>query len=226
MDVFKISSSDITNKPFIELICSYGKPLILSTGGSYVDEIQDAVHWIDGKSVPVALLHCVLNYPTDDAAANLGMIMGLKRKFPDRLIGYSDHTLPDDMKNLELAFLLGAEIIEKHFTHDKSLPGNDHYHSMDKKDLDRFFSNIKRVELLFGSDEKSSLPSEEPARLHARRSLVALCDIPEGKKISEEVITWKRPGHGISPRDIEAVIGKLASQDIRKDEILQWEMLV
>ena len=226
MDVFKISSSDITNKPFIELISDCGKPVILSTGASNVDEIKDAVEWIDQKEVPVAVLHCVLNYPTDDKSANLAMIGGLKREFPDRLIGYSDHTLPGDMKNLELAFLLGAEILEKHFTHDKNLPGNDHYHSMDTEDLKRFFQNMERVQMLMGREEKTALASEGPARRHARRSLVAFHDIAKGNKIGEESLTWKRPGHGISPRHIQSVIGRVAGQSICKDEVLQWDMLV
>ena len=98
MDVFKISSSDITNKPFIEKICKYGKPVILSTGASDLEEIDEALEWIDESGVPVALMHCVLNYPTINKNAHLGMIKGLKKSYPDRVIGYSDHTLPGDMK--------------------------------------------------------------------------------------------------------------------------------
>ena len=125
MDVFKISSSDITNRPFIEAICEFKKPIVLSTGASNLDEIKEAVGWIAAKENPLALLHCILNYPTHTANANLGMILSLKESFPGRWIGYSDHTLPGDMKNLEIATLLGAAIIEKHFTHDKTLPGSD-----------------------------------------------------------------------------------------------------
>jgi len=114
MDVFKISSSDITNKPFIEYLCDFGKPIILSTGASYPYEIQEAVEWIDNKKNPVALLHCILNYPTADENAHLGMIKDLQKKFPDKMIGYSDHTLPNKMKVLEMATLLGSVILEKH----------------------------------------------------------------------------------------------------------------
>ncbi|MCD6337429.1 MAG: N-acetylneuraminate synthase family protein, partial [Candidatus Marinimicrobia bacterium] len=107
MDVYKISSSDITNKPFIEQICAYGKPIILSTGASYLHEIQEAVSWIEKHGNSLALLHCVLNYPTSDKNANLGRILGLKKAFPDKIIGYSDHTLPKDMKICEIATLFG-----------------------------------------------------------------------------------------------------------------------
>jgi len=171
------------------------------------------------------LLHCVLNYPTLNEHANLGMIRGLKEQYPGRVIGYSDHTLPDDMRILELAYVLGAEILEKHFTHDKSLPGNDHYHAMDKNDLKNFRRNISRVEMLLGTQEKHVLPSEAIARVHARRSLVAACAIPTGIDITEEMLAWKRPGHGISPARIWDVIGRRASQDISEDDLLTWEML-
>ena len=141
MNVFKVSSSDITNKPFIEYICDFGKPIILSTGASDMIEIHEAVKWVNNKKIPLALLHCVLNYPTKDQNANLGMIKDLQRNFPNNIIGYSDHTQPNDMKVLEMATLLGASIVEKHFTHDKTLPGNDHYHSMAINDLITFVAD-------------------------------------------------------------------------------------
>jgi N-acetylneuraminate synthase len=225
MDIFKISSSDITNKPFIEHICRFGKPIILSTGAAYLWEVEEAYGWIKAHNVDLALLHCVLNYPTEDANANLGMIQALREKFPRTPIGYSDHTLPKDMKVLEMATLLGATILEKHFTHDKSLPGNDHYHAMDKEDLKVFRGNFTRVVELFGSADKFSLPSEEPARAHARRSLVAARDIPVGKVVEMGDLTWKRPASGISPRSIDDVLGREVSRDIEEDEVFKWEML-
>jgi len=225
MDVFKISSSDITNKPFIEYICQFGKPIILSTGASYLYEIQEAVSWIDKYKNPVAILHCVLSYPTLEEDANLGMILGLKKAFPDKIIGYSDHTLPKDMKTLEIATLLGAVIIEKHFTFDKSLPGNDHYHAMDKDDLKYFNKKLDRIFSLLGRFEKTSLDVELLARKNARRSLVAKRDIPKGKIIEAEDLTFKRPASGISPKFIDDVIGKRALVDIKEDEILLWNML-
>lgn len=225
MPVFKISSSDITNKPFIEYICQYGKPLIMSTGASHLYEIEEAVSWVENREVQVALLHCVLNYPTDDENANLGMIKGLKQKFPDLPIGYSDHTLPKDMKVLEIATILGATIIEKHFTHDKSLPGNDHYHAMDMEDLKVFNKNLDRVLNIVGSEKVAALPSEQVSRDNARRSLVAKRDIPKRKKIEYEDLTWKRPAKGISPKFIEEVTGKEVVNSISEDDIIDWTNL-
>lgn len=225
MGVFKISSSDITNKPFIKYLCEFGKPVILSTGASDVCEIDRAVSWIDAKGVPVALLHCVLNYPTLNENVNLRMITGLKKQYPDRIIGYSDHAMPEDMRTLETAWLLGALILEKHFTHDKSLPGNDHYHAMDKADLVSFRRNVTRLKVLLGEEEKRALESESLARQHARRSLVATQVIPAGARINSGMLTWKRPAHGISPAEIDQVLGRVASCDIEEDDLLTWDML-
>ena len=222
MDVYKISSSDITNKPFIETIANFGKPIILSTGASYLWEIEEALSWIDSYKVQVVLMHCVLNYPTKDKNANLGMILDLECKFPDRIIGYSDHTLPGKMKVLETAMLLGARVLEKHFTYDKTLPGNDHYHAMDKNDLKVFTTNITSTIELLGQFKKSAIISEEPARQHARRSLVVNRLIRKGEKISEKDLTFKRPAHGISPKLLDEVKGKIVRYDLEQDSILQW----
>jgi N-acetylneuraminate synthase len=224
MDVFKISSSDLNNKPFIDILCSYGKPIILSTGAAYLWEIEQSVSWIEARGNPLALLHCVLNYPTDDANANLSMIIDLRRKFPDKLIGYSDHTLPRDMKMLEVAVLLGARIIEKHFTHDKTLLGNDHYHAMDKADLQRFHARLNTLFGLLGDRRKQPLVSEEIARQNARRSLVAARLIPAGKTVEPQDITWKRPAKGIDPRDYDRLIGRSPKMTIEEDVVLQWNM--
>ncbi|GLP98277.1 acetylneuraminic acid synthetase [Methylophaga thalassica] len=222
MSVYKISSSDITNKPFIEYISKFNKPIILSTGASHLWEIQEAVSWIEMNGNPLALLHCVLNYPTPDENANLGMILGLKHAFPDKLIGYSDHTLPKGMKVCEMATLLGSVIIEKHFTHDKTLPGNDHYHAMDKNDLMLFRKNLELVFNVVGEFRVKALSEEESARHNARRSLVATREIPAGKTIEKADLTFKRPAHGISPRLINEVIGKTAKRNINEDTVLTW----
>ncbi|MFM1998598.1 MAG: hypothetical protein RL204_545, partial [Bacteroidota bacterium] len=145
MSVFKISSSDLTNLPFIEYQCSFGKPIILSTGAAFKWEVMQAVETIEKHGNQLCLMHCVLNYPTMDENANLGMIKDMIRLFPDVVPGYSDHTLPKDMHTCEVATLLGAAVIEKHFTHDKTLPGNDHYHAMDKEDLKNFWKRMDRT---------------------------------------------------------------------------------
>lgn len=223
MQSFKISSSDITNKPFIKFLCSFKKPIILSTGAAYPYEIMEAVSWIE--DTPLALLHCVLNYPTQDENAGLSMIPELIRLFPQHVIGYSDHTMPNDMQLCETAVLLGARILEKHFTHDKTLPGNDHYHAMDMSDLRLFIKNIERIRCMIGGSGLTSLPSEEPARRHARRSLVSARAISAGHTITAKDLTWKRPAHGISPKEYDTVVGMKVLHDIAEDTVLTWGML-
>ncbi|MDE5833534.1 MAG: N-acetylneuraminate synthase family protein [Desulfovibrio sp.] len=222
MPVFKISSSDITNKPFIDFICSFKKPVLLSTGASGLGEIAEAVQWIEASGVNLALLHCVLNYPTADENAALGMIPALQRTFPRWPVGYSDHTLPNDMSILITATLLGAKIIEKHFTHDKTLPGNDHYHAMDKGDLRLYCEKVRKVINSVGKFEVYSLEAEEPARRNARRSLVAARFIPAGQTITGGDLTWKRPARGIPPKYFDQVVGMKARRDIEEDTVLRW----
>ena len=225
MDVYKISSSDITNKPFIEYICGFGKPVLLSTGASTLEEVREAVSWVEKYRNPLGLLHCVLNYPTEDKNAHIGMVAGLKREFPQYVIGYSDHTLPGDMKSLELAVMAGAVLLEKHFTHDKTLPGNDHYHAMDKEDLKMLHRALKKDFELLGTFAVGALESEQPAIENARRSLVVKGAIARGSVIQENDLTWKRPASGISPREIGCVLGKRAVVDIPEDTALQWDYL-
>jgi len=225
MDVYKISSSDLTNKPFIEYLCQFGKPIILSTGASHLHEIHEAVSWIERQGNPLALLHCVLNYPTTDENAHLSIIRDLKKAFPDKLIGYSDHTLPKDMKTLEVATLLGSVILEKHFTHDKSLPGNDHYHAMDKEDLKVFYKNLERVFVLLGGSRVESLLSQAAAIRNARRSLVTKRKIKSGEIITKDMLTFKRPATGISPKYIDDIIGMRVNDELDEDTILQWSFL-
>ncbi|MEM4396795.1 MAG: N-acetylneuraminate synthase family protein [Candidatus Woesearchaeota archaeon] len=226
MNVFKISSSDLNNLPFIEYICSFKKPIILSTGASFLWEIERTISWIKKYKIRIAILHCVLSYPTVDENANLLSITLLRNRFPDCVIGYSDHTLPKDMKVLEIATLLGARIIEKHFTYDKNLPGNDHYHSMDKYDLMKFIKLIDYLTNVLGNYEKEPLQSEMISRKMARRSLVANRFIPKNKIIEKDDITWKRPGLGLEPIFYKEIIGKRAKIDIPEDTILQSEFFI
>jgi N-acetylneuraminate synthase len=167
-------------------------------------------------------MHCVLNYPTADENAALGMISALKRHFPEYAVGYSDHTLPRDMQILETAVLLGARVLEKHFTHDKTLPGNDHYHAMDKDDLRRFLQRLKLTLASVGEFSLRALPEEDPARANARRSLVTARDIRAGRKLTPRDLTWKRPAHGISPRDYDQVLAMRARRDLPEDTVLFW----
>ena len=138
-----------------------------------------------------------------------------------------DHVPPEDgCLSLLLAWLEGAQILEKHFTLDKTQEGNDHYHAMDPDDVVAFRRRCALAEQLLGRSEKTVLPCESAARTHARRSLVAACAIPKGTPITEEMLITKRPGHGISPEHHDLVVGRSASQDLAEDQVLTWDLLL
>lgn len=225
---FKIASADLTNIPFLRKIAAKGKPVVLSTGASTLGETDIAVHTLGQSGCrDIVLLHCILNYPTDNINAHLRMINGLQRAYPDRLVGYSDHTLPDNaMTALMTAHLLGAVVIEKHFTHDKSLPGNDHYHAMDVHDLARFVTLVGHAHTLMGpSDFKAPIATEAISRRNARRSIVLARDVPAGHRLEAADLTYKRPGTGVSPLHWDEVLGRVAARALRADDVLQWEHL-
>jgi len=228
MPVFKISSSDITNLPFIKYIAGKGKPIFLSTGASTISEIYDAVSMIKEQgNNKVVVMHCILSYPTSFDDANLNMIRHLRDVFKDDVVGYSDHVIPDEsMMVLTMSYLLGAKVIEKHFTLDKNLVGNDHYHAMDVDDLKRFNRNIELITRIEGSSIKAPVESEMNSRKYARRSIVAKNTIPEGTIIENTMLEFKRPGTGVSPSMLELVLGRTAKKTIKKDEIITWDYLV
>tara|TARA_Y100000310_G_scaffold338430_1_gene428067 strand:- start:465 stop:1538 length:1074 start_codon:yes stop_codon:yes gene_type:complete len=221
---FKIASADITNIPFLRKIAPKCKPVLLSTGASNLTEIDTAVSELKSHgSKEICLMHCILNYPTENHNANLDMIMGLRDTYPDILIGYSDHTMPDpQMLVLIAAYLKGAIVIEKHFTYDKSLPGNDHYHAMDVEDLKKFCKNVAFLQTLKGSKDKTPLPSEEISRKNARRSIVITRDLNAGHVLGGSELMCKRPGTGISPQYWDKVIGSKTKNKLLNDHILKW----
>lgn len=226
MNVYKISSSDLNNLPFVAYQAKKNKPVLLSVGASDEAEIRRTVNLIrEYNQQPVTLLHCVLEYPTPYEHANLNKIASLKRAFPDCYIGYSDHTKPEpDFDVLKTAYNLGAQVIEKHFTLDKTLSGNDHYHAMDDKDAARIIEAMEYIDAIRGKGELVCLESEQLARANARRSLVSRCDIVKGTVITEGMLTFKRPASGIGANEYDCLIGMKAKEDIKEDTVLQWEM--
>jgi len=226
---FKIASADLTNIPFLRKVAKKKKPVVISTGAANLQEISEAILALNKEGCSeIILLHCILNYPTPNPQAHLKMINSLQKYFPDNLIGYSDHTLPDEnMLPLISSWLLGAVVIEKHFTYDKSLQGNDHYHAMDQKDLERLCLLIENINILKGNSvKKTPIPSEEISRLNARRSIVLARSVKAGHIINEKDLTYKRPGTGISPTNWDKIIGSKFSKDLEEDTILKWEDII
>lgn len=222
MNVYKISSSDLTNLPFIEYMAKKDKPILLSVGAAKLTEIQAAVESVRKyNNRELVLLHCVLEYPTPYGDANLLRLNTIRDSFENIYLGYSDHTKPDEHYDvIKTAYTLGAVLVEKHFTVDKKLTGNDHYHAMDEGDVKAISSQIAFIDQLKGNKELIYLESEAAARKNARRSLVATCDIQKGDVVTREMLTSKRPGTGISPDRINEIIGKIAAEFIAEDTVL------
>lgn len=227
VDFYKISSSDLSNLPFIHYIGAKRKPVIISVGAAYLSEVDEAVRTLKNSGCnDITILHCVLSYPTDPKNANLRVIETLKKDFPDIKVGFSDHVAPDDtMMTLATAYLLGAEVIEKHFTLDKTLSGNDHYHAGDPEDFKKAISNFKWIDTILGKEQKIVLECEMIPRREARRSLVLTCDMKAGEVIQKENLMPKRPGTGISPVYTDIVIGRRVVRDLKEDTILTWDMI-
>lgn len=227
VDFYKISSSDLSNLPFIKYIAQKGKPVYLSVGASYLSEVDRAVRILkENGCKDIVLLHCVLSYPTSPKDANLLVIKTLKEVFPEVRVGFSDHVAPDStMMTLATAFLLGAEVIEKHFTLDKTLPGNDHYHAGDPEDFKKAIHNFDWIVQVMGEASKKVLECEIVPRREARRSLVLTRSMKKGDKIMKEDLMAKRPGTGISPEFTDIVIGRCVNFDLEEDTILTWDMI-
>ena len=220
--VFKVSSSDINNIPLLKKISSKKKHTILSTGASTIEEIKYAIKILNLPKSKLCLMHCVLNYPTEDKFANLKFIMTLKKIFPDILIGYSDHVRSDEnITQLQVAYDLGAQIIEKHFTHNKKLKGNDHYHAMDLNDLKNFLKIMERKKVLSGS-KKKKLTNEYKSIMYARRAIYAKRDIEKFKIINEKDIISLRPSvGGLSVLNWNKIIGKKIKISLKEGDILK-----
>jgi N-acetylneuraminate synthase/N,N'-diacetyllegionaminate synthase len=220
---FKISSGDLTNLPFLREVGQKGKPVVLSTGMSDLSEVRDAVAALrNGGNEQIALLHCVSNYPADPAEANLRAMSAMGQEFGVP-IGFSDHT-----KGLEVAVAavaLGACIIEKHFTLDRSLAGPDHRASLVPDELNDLIRSIRNVEAALGDGEKKPAASERAIAEVARRSLVAARDITAGTTLTTAMIDIKRPGTGLSPRLLGKLTGHRVRFDIRAGELLTLEMI-
>lgn len=227
VDFYKISSSDLSNLPFIYHVGGKGKPVILSVGAAYLSEVDEAVRTLKRSGCDdITILHCVLSYPTDPKNANLRIIETLKRDFPDIKVGFSDHVAPDDtMMTLAVAYMLGASVIEKHFTLDKTLSGNDHYHAGEPQDFVKAIKNFQWIDMVLGSGEKTVLDCEQIPRREARRSLVLTRDMKAGETIQKEDLMPKRPGIGISPSFFDIVVGRKVVRDLEEDTILTWDMI-
>ena len=222
LSIFKIPSGEITNLPYLRKIGSLGKQIILSTGMSTLDEIGAALNILTkagAEKKNIAILHCNTEYPTPMSDVNLKAMTTIKTVFPGIPVGYSDHT-----QGIEVAIAataLGAKVIEKHFTLDRTMEGPDHKASLEPQELKRMIKAIRNIELALGNGIKKPSPSEEPNIAVARKSIVAAADIAKGEIFTGTNITTKRPGTGISPMLWDEIIGKKAFCSFQTDELIR-----
>ena len=220
--IYKISSGDLTNLPFLKKIAGKKKPIILSTGMAILEEIEEAVKAVLSINKNLTLLHCTTNYPTPLNEVNLRAMLTLKKEF-GLPVGYSDHT--EGLLIPVMAIALGARVIEKHFTLDKKLPGPDHKTSLNPKELREMVTAVRSAEQALGSSVKKPTEVEKRNKKVARKSIVAKIDIPKGVKITKQMLTIKRPGTGIKPKHLEKIIGKIAKKDFKEDDLIKFKNL-
>ena len=220
---YKVGSGDMTNIPFLRKMAQKMRPIILSTGMGNLAEVEEAVNAVRSQgNEQLILLHCVTSYPARFEDVNLRAMLTLERAF--RLpVGYSDHT-PGVEASLA-AVAMGARVIEKHFTLDRSMKGPDHLTSLEPGELRSLIQGIRLVETALGDGIKGPAPVEEDIKVVARKSIVAATNIPAGAIITEDMITTKRPGSGIWPRDWESIIGRRTKVALARDTLIQWSQL-
>lgn len=220
---FKIASADLTNLPLLEHIARKGKPVILSTGMSTIEEIAEAVEAILKHNEQLVLLHCVSNYPCESVEVNLRVMETLKNQF-GLPVGYSGHEKSGWSITLG-AVALGAVLVERHFTLDRTLPGPDHAASLEPLGLLRLVANIKDLEAAMGTPERRISDAEMAVRKRLAKSIVARCDIEAGTIIRPEMLTVKGPGSGLKPKYLPLLYGKTARFTLKADSIVPREAL-
>jgi len=219
----KLGSGSLTDIRLVKRVAEKNLPVILSTGMSTMNEIRDAVEIVrDVGNDKLILLHCTSNYPAKIESCNLRAMKTLQSSF-NTLVGYSDHT-PDRATPIA-AVAIGAVVLEKHFTIDKNLPGPDHKTSLDPDELKEMVDDIRRTEIILGSEIKKPYEDEEEIRKKMRRSIVAKEDISTGTIITDELLTFKIPGTGLPPKQIHEILGLKAKRNLKKDEQIKVEDL-
>lgn len=220
---FKIASFELWHLPLIRHTASKGKPLLLSTGMANLGDIEDALEAVRaGGNDQVALLHCAISYPVRFQDVNLRAMRTLQQAFGVP-VGFSDHTAGIAVPTAATA--LGACLIEKHFTLDRSLPGPDHPFALEPDELKAMVRAIRETEQALGSPAKTYTPAEEEYRLQGRRSIHAARDIPKGTVITHDMVAILRPGTGLLPKFLDVVVGRRAAEDIAAHEPITWERL-
>jgi sialic acid synthase len=223
LPAFKIASGDITNAPLLAHVSAMRRPVIVSTGGASVADIDRAYEVVTSAGAPLALLQCTAAYPPETADMNIRVVSSLRERYPDVVVGLSDHSR--ELTPALLAFALGARIVEKHFTLDRRWPGSDHAISAEPPDMQALTSQLRLARLALGDGAKRPLAAEEAHLYKTSKKLVAARDLPAHYQIAAADIAAKCPGGGLPPYTSNLLVGRLTTRPIRRDETFTLETL-
>lgn len=221
---YKIASADITNLTLLEHIANFNKPIILSTGGASMGDVERAYNLIKPINSNLALLQCTAAYPCDFEDLNLNVIKTFRERFQDTVIGLSSHD--NGIAMAPVAYMLGARIIEKHFTLNRAWKGTDHAFSLEKSGLARLVRDLKRTKIALGDGVKRRLPCEEKPLYKMSKKMVMTTNLPKGHLLTKEHITFRCSGNGLPPYEVDKFIGKKLAIDVSEEDTLHYEMLV
>jgi sialic acid synthase len=217
MPAYKVASGDLSNTPLLRYVASVGKPVILSTGGATIEDVDRAVEVITAINEQLGILQCTASYPTPADELNLGVIRTLRERYPEFVIGLSDHQ--DGIAMALVAYMLGARVMEKHFTLSHTLKGTDHAFSLMPEGMRKLVRDLRRVPFAIGDGVKRPLPSEEPALRKMGKTLVAARDLEAGTMLADGDLVAKSPADsGLPPYELEALLGRHLARSLREDE--------
>jgi sialic acid synthase len=218
---FKMASGDLKSLPLLKYVAKFGKPMIISTGGANIEDVDAAVLTIKNEGTPLAVLQCTAAYPPKYEQLNLNVIKTFRDRYPDVVIGYSGH---DSGIAMSLAaYVLGARVIEKHFTLNRAMKGTDHAFSLEPEGMRKLVRDLSRAKIALGDGIKATYPSEKEPLKKMGKKIVATCDITSGTTILDSHLTYKSPGDGLSPALAGQIIGKKSTRDILAGESLNLE---
>jgi sialic acid synthase len=223
MPAYKIASGDLTNTPLLRHVARLGKPMILSTGGGLLEDVQRAYDTVRPLNPQICILQCTAAYPVEPEDMHLSVIPTFREAFPDAVIGLSDHQ--NGIAMATVAYALGARVIEKHFTLNRAWKGTDHAFSLEPVGLKKMIRDLHRARAALGNPQKQRLPSEEKPLFKMAKKIVAGRDLPAGHRLTEDDLAFKSPGDGLPPFETDRVVGRVLTRALSEDEPLSFEDL-
>lgn len=220
---YKIASGDLRSTPLLKHVASFGKPMIISTGGASLDQIQHAYDTIMPINKQLCILQCTAEYPALFDELDLGVITNFRKQFADAVIGFSGHD--NGIAMAVVAFVLGARVVEKHFTLNRAMKGTDHAFSLEPIGLRKMVRDLERTSAAIGDGVKKIYESEKAPILKMGKSLVVTRDLSIGHVLGPDDIVMKSPGGGIAPYELDNVLGRVTLQPMQKDDFLSFEIL-